>query len=174
MLSSIISASRGHSVSANGRNAPKPALLIRMSTGPVFVALFQTASAPPGAPRSAAIVSVVVAQLAATSSSCALRRAVSTSVAPRADSSRAIAAPMPLDPPVTSARRPARSLMAPWYSPAMRSVLLVVLACAACAASDAEVKTAKTAVYQADGAQILQLAEQGAMDENYKIATVDD
>ena len=55
----------------------------------------------------------------------------------------------------------------------MRCVLLL-LACAACAASDAEVKTAKTAVYQADGAQIFQLAEQGAMDENYKIATVDD
>jgi hypothetical protein len=56
----------------------------------------------------------------------------------------------------------------------MRCVLLLVLTCVACAASDSEVKTAKTAVYQADGAQVLQLAEQGAMDENYTIATVDD
>jgi len=56
----------------------------------------------------------------------------------------------------------------------MRSVLLMAVACVACAASDAEVKTAKTAVYQADGGQILQLAEQGAMDENYKIGPVDD
>jgi hypothetical protein len=55
----------------------------------------------------------------------------------------------------------------------MRGVLLVLMV-AACAASDAEVMTAKSAVYQADGAQIFQLAEQGAMDENYKIATTDD
>jgi hypothetical protein len=55
----------------------------------------------------------------------------------------------------------------------MRGVWLA-LVLVACAASDAEIKTAKTAVYQADGAQILQLAEQGAMDENYKISAVDD
>jgi hypothetical protein len=51
---------------------------------------------------------------------------------------------------------------------------VLALAVAACAASDAEVQTAKTAVYGGNGGQILQLAEQGAMDENYKIAAVDD
>jgi hypothetical protein len=56
----------------------------------------------------------------------------------------------------------------------MVRVLLLVLALGACAPSDAEIKTARSAVYQADGEQIFQLAEQGAMDENYKIATVDD
>jgi hypothetical protein len=55
----------------------------------------------------------------------------------------------------------------------MRGVWLALLL-VACAASDVEIKTAKTAVYEADGGQILQLAEQGAMDENYKISTVDD
>jgi hypothetical protein len=55
----------------------------------------------------------------------------------------------------------------------MRGVVVAV-AIAACAPSDAEVRTAKSAVYRGDTGQIFQLAEQGAMDENYKIGPVDD
>lgn len=54
----------------------------------------------------------------------------------------------------------------------MKCALLLVVAVAACAASDAEIMTAKQAVYQGDAGQLLQLAEQGALDENYKIAGV--
>ncbi|HEY1815388.1 MAG TPA: hypothetical protein VGG74_23730 [Kofleriaceae bacterium] len=53
-------------------------------------------------------------------------------------------------------------------------VLLASLAIAACGPSDAEIRSAKTTIYYGNSAQILQLAEQGAMDENYKIGTVDD
>jgi hypothetical protein len=57
----------------------------------------------------------------------------------------------------------------------MRRVVLVAsLAIAACAASDEEIRTAKTTIYYGNAAQVLQLAEQGAMDENYKIGPVDD
>jgi hypothetical protein len=47
------------------------------------------------------------------------------------------------------------------------------LAIAACGPSDAEIRSAKTTIYYGNSGQILQLAEQGAMDENYKIGTVD-
>jgi hypothetical protein len=56
----------------------------------------------------------------------------------------------------------------------MKRALLMVFAVAACAASDAEIRTARAAVYQGDAGQLIQLAEQGAADENYKIAGVDD
>jgi hypothetical protein len=57
----------------------------------------------------------------------------------------------------------------------MRGVVLVAsLALVGCAASDAEIRSAKTSIYYGNAAQILQLAEQGAMDENYKIGPVDD
>ena|SRR6185312_13116119 len=57
----------------------------------------------------------------------------------------------------------------------MRGVVLVAsLAIAACAPSDAEIRSAKTTMYYGNSSQILELAEQGAMDENYKIGTVDD
>ena len=50
----------------------------------------------------------------ATSWSCSLRRAEIATVAPRRRSSRATAAPIPLDPPTTQATFPARFMLSPW------------------------------------------------------------
>ncbi len=54
----------------------------------------------------------------------------------------------------------------------MRALLLVAIV--ACGASNAELRTAKTAVYTGDARKIMDLAEQGAADEHYKIGGVDD
>jgi len=50
----------------------------------------------------------------------------------------------------------------------------LVIVAAACGPSNAELRTAKTAVYRGDVARILALAEQGALDEHYKVGDVDD
>lgn len=54
-----------------------------------------------------------------------------------------------------------------------RRVLGLVLI-AACGPSNAEVRTARTAVYTGDVHRIFELAEQGALDEHYKVGDVDD
>src|SRR5580704_3350173 len=82
-----------------------------MSTAPPAVAPTHTAAAPPARPRSPTTTSTftrwAVAISPASLSSSPRRRAVIARSAPRRARSRAIAAPMPLDAPVTSARRPA-------------------------------------------------------------------
>jgi hypothetical protein len=54
----------------------------------------------------------------------------------------------------------------------MQRAGLVVIALAACGAAAVGVETAETAVYQADGAKILRLAERAALDESLQIATI--
>jgi len=62
-----------------------------------------------GSPRPAVTISTFTPwQVAATDSNASRRRAVNTRSTPSAASSRAMAAPMPLDAPVTSARLPLR------------------------------------------------------------------
>jgi hypothetical protein len=56
----------------------------------------------------------------------------------------------------------------------MRAAFVVAGAIAACAPSDADIRTAKSAIYNGNADQIFQMAEQGAMDENYKIGPVDE
>jgi hypothetical protein len=55
----------------------------------------------------------------------------------------------------------------------MRAAFVVAGAIAACAPSDADIRTAKSTIYNGNADQIFQMAEQGAMDENYKIGPVD-
>ena len=117
MLSWIISASRVHSVAANARNAPNPALLTRMSIAPPAVAASHTVG------RAARLAEIArddvdpdAGECAATSASASLRRAVSTSsgaargqlARDRGRRSRSIA-------PVTSARSPESSAMTRSY-----------------------------------------------------------
>jgi hypothetical protein len=56
----------------------------------------------------------------------------------------------------------------------MRIMPFVLLAFAACGPSNRELRSAKTAVYTADGAQLFAIAEQAAGDKDYKLGAVDE
>lgn len=56
----------------------------------------------------------------------------------------------------------------------MRIMPIVFLAFAACGPSNSELRSAKTAVYNTDGAQLFAIAEQAAGDANYKLGAVDE
>jgi hypothetical protein len=56
----------------------------------------------------------------------------------------------------------------------MRTLPLLLLVFAACAASNEEVRSAKTAEYKTDGAQLFSITEQAAADKHYKLGAVDD
>jgi len=83
-----------------------------MSIGPLAEAAAHSARAASGLSRCAVTMSTLTPwQLAATASSAYRRRAVDTKSTPSAASSRAMAAPMPLDAPVTGARLPLRPVV---------------------------------------------------------------
>ena len=56
----------------------------------------------------------------------------------------------------------------------MRTLCLAIAVLAACGPSSAELKTAKTAVYQTDAHQLLELAKQAVVDERYKVGESDE
>ena len=56
----------------------------------------------------------------------------------------------------------------------MRIMPIVFLAFAACGPSNSELRSAKSAVYNADGSQLFAIAEQAAGDNNYKLGAVDE
>src|SRR5687767_8069684 len=93
---------------------------MQMSIGPCAVAASQTMAGPSTRPRSAVIDDTVTPwarHSAATCSSAWVRRAVTIRCTPSAASSFAIAAPIPLDAPVTRARFPVSSDIRANYHP---------------------------------------------------------
>ena len=113
MLSSTMRCHSDNGASAAGPRSITPALLTSVSRRPRFETVCSTASAassslvtshsmtsavPPASPISLASVS-----------SLSLRRAARATAAPVAESWRAVAAPIPLDAPVTSATVPSRA-----------------------------------------------------------------
>ncbi len=158
-------------------------------------------AAAPGWPRSAVMTSTFLApsaaHSAATLSSASCRRAVSTSSTPSAARSRAIAAPMPLDAPVTSARLPVSSDIGAGYHAVrarrgglatglrrvyerrMRNLtcsmiaLALALLASACGPSGKQVATAKQARYQGDRSQIFAVVQK-TVASKYKIQKADE